>query len=315
MNNWSIPNRTISLIIPVYNSGKLLPALLKKIKYQSVKTELVIIDSSSTDDSPQIASSLGARVISIPKADFNHGGTRTLAGKEAKGEILVYMTQDAMPADNKAIEGLIRSFDDDPLTGAVYGRQLPTPDATPFSAHLRLFNYGEEPYKRSIADRSRFGLRTIFFSNSFAAYRRSALEQVGWFEDSLICNEDTHVVAKLLAGGFKIAYEPLAKVFHSHNYTPLEEARRYFDIGVFYTSENWILDQFGGVGGEGLRFIKSHISFLAKSGKLHLIPEMVLRNGLKLLFYKLGRNYRRLPKGLIPFLSMHRPWWVKQKLT
>ena len=89
------------------------------------------------------------------------------------------------------------------------------------------------------------GLKTVFMSNSFSAYR--------------------FYTAKAILAGYKVAYVSNAIVRHSHNYTAIEEFKRYFDIGVFHCKESWIREKIGGAGGEGKKFIISELIFLLKN--------------------------------------------------
>ena len=300
----------ISVIIPTYNAEKYLPKLLEILHHQTIKyEEIIIIDSSSKDNTIEIAKSFGAKVITIPKQEFDHGGTRTIAGKIAKGDILVYLTQDALPCDKYAIENLVNPFYKDEKIGVSFGRQLPYPDATLLAKHLRNFNYPDKSYVRSINEKEKYGLRTCFCSNSFAAYRKSALEEIGWFKNGLIVSEDSYAVAKMLLKGYKVAYVSEAMVYHSHNYTIFQELKRYFDIGVFHRRERWLIDTFGKATGEGKRYILSELKFLLSNHYYHLLPEFFVRNMFKFIGYKLGYNYYKLPKSIIKKLSMHSKWW------
>ncbi len=305
-----------TVIIPTYNAGKQLAKLLESLKAQSLACDILIIDASSDDDTAKIAKRSGATVTIIEKQSFDHGGTRTLAGQlsgtitrtKADADILVYMTQDALPADSTALENLIKPFSDH-MVAAAYGRQLPHPVASPFGGHLRLFNYPEISHIRSLADKAACGIRTPFLSNSFAAYRRPALEEIGWFRERLIMGEDTWAGAKLLLAGYRLAYVSEAKVHHSHDYSPQEDFRRYFDIGVFHRCEDWILSEFGSAGHEGLAYVKSAITYLAGHKKSYLLPELMIRTALKLAGYSLGRMHTHIPVSLKKKLSMHRDWW------
>ncbi|MNP49422.1 hypothetical protein D3C76_1436060 [compost metagenome] len=116
------------------------------------------------------------------------------------------------------------------------------------------------------------------------------------------------VAAKMLLSGFKIAYAGDARCRHSHNYTIIEEFRRYFDQGVFHGRETWIRQHFGGAGGEGLRYVKSELSFLGLT-HLHLWPSAILRNACKLLAYKLGQEEQRMSIGLKKKLGMYKGYW------
>ena len=162
--------------------------LLALLRRQTLHPEIVIADSMSEDESAAIAEEGGCLLLTVPRETFDHGGTRTMAAKRSHGEIILFLTQDALPCDGESVARLIKAFED-PAVGAAYGRQLPHPGETPFGAHLRLFNYGELPYVRSYEDRKRYGIKSAFLSNSFAAYRRSALEEIGWFTERLILGE------------------------------------------------------------------------------------------------------------------------------
>jgi rhamnosyltransferase len=303
----------ISIIIPTYNAEKYLLNLLEKIKNQSVKEyELIIIDSSSKDNTVEIAKNYMDKVIVIPQNEFDHGGTRAKAAQIAKGEIVVFLTQDALPFDDKIIENIIKVFEDEKV-GAAYGRQLSYEDTNLFGKHLREFNYGEASYIRDKNNISQYGIKTAFLSDSFAAYRKSSLESIGWFKSDLILGEDTYAGAKMILSGYSLAYVPDAKVYHSHSYTVLQEFKRYFDIGVFHKSESWILEEFGKAEGEGMKYIKSEIQYLLRHGAWYLLPEWFIRNGMKYLGYKLGQKYEKLPMWLIKKLSMHHRWWDKRR--
>ncbi len=298
----------VRVIIPTVNAGVHWAESLGQIVAQSIGPEVLVMDSGSTDGTVSLATSAGFAVRSIPKADFNHGGTRQLAVELLPdAEIIVFMTQDAILADNHALSRLIAAFDD-PQVGVAYGRQLPRPQAGLIESHARLFNYPDKSHAATLADRDRMGIKAAFSSNSFAAYRRSALQAVGGFPRDIILGEDTFVAARMLLAGWKVAYQADALVFHSHGYSYVQEFRRYFDIGVFHHREYWMLTAFGKPEGEGGRFVRSELSYLRKNAPW-LIPSALLRTGLKYLGYRLGRIEGRLPVSLKRVLSMHRGFW------
>lgn len=287
----------VSIIIPTYNAQKYLAKLLDKVKAQSIKDfELIIMDSSSQDQTVELAKQYTDKVTVIPQHEFSHGGTRTKAAKTAKGDILVYMTQDALPFDEKSLEKLTAVFEDEKVAAA-YGRQLPYPNEKLFGQHLRLFNYGDESYKRTYADKETFGIKTAFLSDSFAAYRRDALEEIGWFKEDLNFGEDMHAGARLLKAGYTLAYVADAKVYHSHSYTLSQEFWRYFETGKFHQQEHWLLDEFGKPEGEGMRFVKSEWNFLIQKKRYHLLALSLVRNAVKLLGYKFGKSLYKMSKG------------------
>ncbi len=285
-----------------------LPKLFEILEQQTIPFELVVIDSSSTDGTSEFLKSRADKFITIKQSEFDHGGTRTIAAKAASGDILLFLTQDALPKDKYSFERLLDAFKDEEVVAA-YGRQLAYPNASLFAKHLRAFNYPERSYVRSFGDIKEYGLKTAFFSDSFSAYRKSAIEKVGWFKKGVIVGEDMHLVARLLLAGGKVAYVAEAMVYHSHNYTILEDFQRYFDTGVFHARESWLLEKFGKVEGEGRRYIESELRFLLSKKAVLRVPEFLLRNVMKLLGYKLGKSYEKLPQSLVVALSMHKSWW------
>lgn len=302
----------ISVIIPIINAGKGLRDLLAKLRTQTVQSEIIIVDSSSSDEASRIAASFGARLMKVRTGGFDHGGTRNLVAEEAKGDIVIFLTQDVLPFDDRSFENIVRPFKDETV-GAAYGRQVPYPDASPFAAHLRLFNYPETSSLRSISDKEKFKIKTPFLSNSFSAYRKKAFLQVGGFKERLIVSEDTYAGARLLLAGYKIAYAADAVVYHSHNHTACQEFKRYFDIGVFHRCEGWILEEFGRAEGEGLAYVWSAAGYLVRKGKYLLLPELAIRTAMKFAGYNLGRLHQKLPRPLIKRMSMQKDWWARDK--
>ncbi len=300
----------VSVIIPTYNAEPYLATLLDALQKQTLPFELIIIDSSSTDGTINIAKRYTRNIITIPKLEFDHGGTRTQAAKLASGEILIFLTQDALPYDNHTLEKITKSFYN-PQISAAYGRQISYEKTNLFGKHLRAFNYPSTSHIRTLKDKTEYGIKTAFLSDSFAAYRKSTMKEVDWFKDGLILGEDSHIATKLLLAGYALAYVSDAKVYHSHSYSLIEEFRRYFDIGVFHTHEQWILETFGNAEGEGGKYVKSELAYLFKHKAYLRIPEFFIRNGLKYVGYKFGRNYNIFPKSIVPKLSMHSHWWEK----
>jgi rhamnosyltransferase len=270
--------------------------------------KVLVIDSSSTDGTPDLARAAGFQLHTIPRDEFNHGGTRQLAlDLLPDADVLIYLTQDAVLATADAIVKLLEVFDDSSV-GAAYGRQLPRWGAMAIEAHARHFNYPAVSQVRTLMDRERLGFKTIFISNSFAAYRRSALIAVGGFPKDVIFGEDTITAARLVLSGWKIAYVAEAQVYHSHDYTWAQDFRRYFDIGVLHSRESWLLDEFGQASDEGKRFVFSELKYLLPR-HIALLPSAVVRTGLKFVGYRLGKLHRKLSLKWKRRLSMHRSFW------
>lgn len=302
------PLLRIACIVPTYNGRNDLVRLLDSLEQQTAQFDLFVVDSSSKDGTQELAKARVRNVMTIPSSQFNHGGTRQLmVSQDPSYDVYVFLTQDAYLEDSRAIERLVAPFANERV-GAVCGRQLPHHDATPLAQHARQFNYPETTQVKSFEDAPVLGLKTAFMSNSFAAYRGKALLEVGGFPEHVIFAEDMYVAAKMLLGGWTVAYAGEAACRHSHNYTLAEEFRRYFDMGVFHAREPWIRQRFGGAGGEGLRYVKSELEFLGIS-RLYLWPTAIVRNAFKLLAYKLGQKEDSLSIGLKKKLGMYKRYW------
>ena len=301
-----------ALCIPTLNAGEHGAILAAAVASQTLQPESVlVIDSGSDDGTVETFGRAGARIHSINRQDFNHGGTRQLGvDMIPDADLIIFLTQDAVPADPHAFERLDRCFDD-PGVGAAFGRQLPRPGAGSIEAHARLFNYPDASRVTTLGDRATMGIKTVFLSNSFAAYRRADLLAVGGFPSHLIMGEDTYVAAKMLLAGKKVAYCAEAMVYHSHNYNLVEEFRRYFDAGVLHAREPWIRAHFGGAENEGLRFVNSELRYLLGRNPF-LIPSAILRTLLKFVGFRLGLEERRLPMPVKRRLSMFRAYWSDQ---
>ena len=300
----------VSVIIPTLNASKYLPDLLDKLGDQTVREkEIIVIDSSSNDDTITIAESYLASVICIDRKDFDHGRTRNLAATRAKGDVLVYLTQDVVPFDKYFLENLLNPLNSAGII-ASYGRQLPKEDAIPPERFARLFNYPDKPLIKSKDDLSHLGIKTFFFSNVCSAIKRKAFEQLGMFPENVIMDEDLVFAAQSIMKGYKIAYVPEARVLHSHNYSPVQQFNRYFDVGVILNRERWILE-LTSAEGEGLHFIREEAKFLYKNKKWLWIPYAMVQAMAKFTGYRLGLMEHKMPVKLKRRLSMHKYFWNK----
>ncbi len=300
-----------AVIIPTYHAAEHLPDLLTALSKQTLQADAVLfIDSHSKDNTVDLCRQWGGEVKVISQASFNHGGTRKLAVDWLPdADVLIYMTQDAIPANIHALANLRDALFVEPDIGVAYGRQIPKPHASILARQARAFNYPSKSITKRLKDSERLGIKTCFSSDSFAAYRRQALIEVNGFPEKVIGSEDAYVAAKMLLAGWGIRYAANAVVEHSHNYTIKQEFKRYFDIGVFYGREHWLSASFGGANSEGLRFVIAEIKALHDAGQWWRIPEVCLRTLMKGLGYKLGYLERFIPRPIKVSISMFPNFW------
>lgn len=284
-----ISKRKIEVVIPTYNGGKKFYQVAEMLKQQVGITpnDVLIIDSSSSDQTVQVARNAGFRVQIINKKDFGHGKTRRMAAEQSIAEYIVFMTQDAIPASNDSIIQLCKPLMENQNIGVTYGRQLPTHEAGAIGNHARLFNYPAHSQMKTKADIPVLGIKTIFCSDSFAAYNRESLINIGNFMD-VNFGEDTLVAAKYIDAGYVVYYNSTVCVYHAHRLSLLNEMKRYIVIGEFHKKYKMVFDSYRKVSMEGFSFIKSELIYLLKEKRIVLIPYALIRNILKLVGYKYG---------------------------
>lgn len=308
-----IKNLHLDLIIPVYHPDNKLNQLLMRIEKQTIRPKKIIILQTVTDinrkEEFRIPDNydIDIQVSYIDKANYDHGGTRRYGAGLSNADILMYMTQDAVPKDEFLIENLIKPYQD-PQVSASYARQLANSKADIIEHYTRNFNYPNESRVKSVKDIEALGIKTYFCSNVCATYRRDIYEKLGGFVEKTIFNEDMIMAHAMIHAGYKIAYQADAKVIHSHVYSYLQQFSRNFDLGV---SHRQYAKVFLGVKSEaeGIRLVKSTLQYLVDHKEYLLIPDLILSSGFKYLGYKLGVNYNKLPKDFVIRCSMNKGYW------
>ena len=306
----SMENIKVDVIIPVYHPGKEFSVLLERLTEQTVVIHRIIaMNTEENYWNKELEQKYPLlEVHHLKKSEFDHGGTRAWAAELSDAEIMVFMTQDAVPADRNLIENLVKALEKEKMIAAAYARQLPNEMCSFVERYTRSFNYPEKSYVRTQRDLSLYGIKTFFCSNVCAAYKKEIYQKLGGFVRKATCNEDMIYAGRLIQEGYAVAYAADAKVIHSHNYSCMQQFHRNFDLGVSQAEHPEI---FEGVPseGEGIKLVKKTINYLIKKRKIWLIPGVILQSGCKYAGYLSGKNYRKLPKKVILWCTMNREYW------
>lgn len=227
---------TVSVLLPTKNGDRYLAEVIENIRRQRgdfTLHEIIAVDSGSRDHTLQILRRLGVTVIQIPPHEFGHGKTRNLLASHATGEFLVFLTQDATPANEHWLENLIAPLREDPLIAGAYSRHLPRPNCHPMEWH-RIIEYElhGRPESRvhgtiNNPDYAHNPDFYHFFANTSSVLRRSVWERIPFPEVDFA--EDQGWAERVLSAGYKTAYTADSMVFHSHSYGPWANFCRHFE--------------------------------------------------------------------------------------
>ena len=300
---------TVDVCIPVHRPDASFRKLLQMLRVQDmpvrelyiVNTERQYWDTSFEEEYP------GCRVSHIEKKDFDHGGTRRAMAEASDADVLVYMTQDAVPADAHLIRNLLQPILESGAA-ASYGRQLPREDCSILERHSRLFNYPPESRMKSSADLETLGIKTFFCSNVCAAYDHSVMNELGGFERKTIFNEDMILAGRMIEAGYSVAYAADAKVIHSHNYTNRQQFRRNFDLAVSQAQHSDLFEKYPSEG-EGMKLVRSAAKYVIKKGRPLLVFPLAVQTVCKYAGYRKGKKYRKLSRKKILKYTMNPDYW------
>lgn len=303
--------RSVDILIPTYRPGPELTQLLRRLAEQHYPIHQVrIVNTEEGCWDPEFEKAYpGCRVTHIAREDFDHGGTRHQMAEESQAEILIFMTQDALPADWDLVGNLVAAFDTEGVRAA-YARQLARSDCSFLETYTRDFNYPSVSRVKTREDLPNLGIKTFFCSNVCAAYDRRTYLELGGFCRHTIFNEDMIFAGGLILAGYSIAYEARARVIHSHNYSGRQQFHRNFDLAVSQADHPEIFESYPSEG-EGIRLVKQTAAYACRKGRPWLLFPLFWQSACKYAGYFLGKRYRRLPGWLIARCTMSPAYWKK----
>lgn len=226
----------VSVVIPTRNGADTIGEVLDAVFAQKHRfaLDVVVVDSASTDATRALLARHPVRIETIQPADFDHGATRNLGISLSRGQVVVLLTQDAIPADGALIENLVRPFEEPDVAG-VFARQIPRPDCDVVRRRqLESWLTGRrDPARVSLGGVELDSLppferyERCVFDNVCSALRRDVWEEIPFPRSAF--GEDIAWGRAVLEAGWTLAYEPSAAVVHSHRRPIREEYRRERD--------------------------------------------------------------------------------------
>lgn len=247
MSNSSVKNPELhaSVVIPTKNGGPLFEKVLATVLAQRIDAgkgfEVLVLDSCSTDGTAEhvkqlLQSCSNLQLHNIPLGEFGHGRTRNLGVSLARGEIVAFLTQDALPANTNWLKELCDTLAAEPNAAGAFGKHIPYPDCDPFeraSLQAHFASFGKERTYFGLDDPERYKTddayrhKLCFYSDNNSAMKKSYWEQLPYPDVNFA--EDQFWARAVIERGWKKAYAPDATVYHSHRYKYSEMVPRYFE--------------------------------------------------------------------------------------
>ena len=106
-------NIKVDVIIPAYHPGKEFSMLIERLTKQTFPIHrIIVMNTEETYWNKELEEKFSIlEVHHLKKQEFDHGATRAWAAELSDADVMVFMTQDALPADKSLIENLCLNLD------------------------------------------------------------------------------------------------------------------------------------------------------------------------------------------------------------
>lgn len=214
----------VSVAICTHNRAKDTGEAIESVLAQDFaqdQIEIVVIDNRSTDNTADVVGAQvtlhGSRVRYILENKLGLSVARNRAIREAKGEFILFLDDDAL-ASRQWVKQIVEVFESDPTIGCVGGRIDPIweaaePDWIP-EEHRSVFTILDysDVVKEMPAPAIPYGANVAFRASVFRRYKpfREDLGRVG---TNLLSSEESELIARIRES-YKVYYTPFAPVQH-----------------------------------------------------------------------------------------------------
>jgi glycosyltransferase involved in cell wall biosynthesis len=236
------PQPKISIAILTRNGGPLFHQVIDALIWQKTDHpfEIVILDSASKDDTAAFAESKRAKVVPYRPARFRFGAARDYLFEQTRGEVIVTISQDVLPASENWLQTLIEPILENEADATI-GEQLPHPGGYAF-----YWDY-HGSWLRTIPVRFDKKYGRIAISCANLAIRRSVWQKLRFGDCETI--EDRVMQVKLFENNHHMVQVKEALSYHGHDYTWKELSNRiasfsmgFARLGYPYTVTTFLRD-------------------------------------------------------------------------
>ena len=304
----------IVIVIPVFRPDGRLKMCIERLLRQSVMPDRILLnvlyENPVDREIPEVYMDERIEVRYTPREEYDRAGSRDTILRELDSDIVIFMVQTAIPQNRYLVEKLTEPFKEE-RTAVVYGRHMTDDECSPIECCVRQFNYPPKGMTKSLEDAGKLGIRTFFNSNVCAAYRRRAYLETEGFGKRMIAGEDMLAARRLLEKGWQAVYAPEAEVIYYRNDDLHGLWKRNFDIGVAHAEHPEMLENTK-PGKEGVLLVRVTSALLRQNHMEEYLGEVLTRSIVRYLAYQLGRNYERLPEGVVRKCSANKEYWEKK---
>ena len=300
----------ISVICPIYNGEKYIKDLNNKlINQKNIESfDITYLLTESKDRSEEELKKVNAKYELIKKEEFSHSLTREKAAYKAKGDIIVFITQDIKILDEDFLYKLTNDIDKN-ICDASFAKQIC--DNKTIERYTRMSNYPNESRVVSKEDIKNLGIKTYFYSDAAAAIRKDTFIKLNGYDGKvLLTNEDMYIAYKLINNGYKIKYCADAEVIHSHEYTYKTLFKRYFDQGVFLKQHEYIANS--GANSSAMQLVKFVAISSLKEKNFRAFFDIIPNFAVRFIANKLGHRYNKLSKEKVLKYTSNINYWMKE---
>lgn len=283
----------LETIIMAYRPDEKLYMAIDRLSRQNVAPDRirVVLTAADRSEFDSVRSRLPYDVLieTVTPDKFSHGTTRLEAALSSPADHVLFMTQDAVPADKHLTEEMLSAFDSDDIA-VVYARQLPYPGASDTEKFARRFNYPPVSHISSADDLSALGIRAAFCSDTCAMYNMRIFRQLGGFERDVDFNEDMFYAYRALVAGYRISYRAAARVLHSHSLTFRQQFERYRSNAIAQKKHPEIFDRYPSERA-GIRYVCEGCRHFIKKGSLKGLTRFIAESGIRYIGFFVGKHF------------------------
>lgn len=215
-----------SVVIVTKNQRRFLEKSIPAIFVQTHKDfEVIVVDSGSTNGALGYLQQFPIEIIHYDRENFNYARAFNLGARQARGDILVRLSGDVIPANDRWLEELLKPLSD-PKVAAAYSY----PVLEELSWEHKITYFFQYSRLRPIFEKLALG---IMFHGASAAIRKDLWEQVP-FDESIPISEDVVWALEMAKRGYKVVLARDSQIIHSHKDRPFEFRKTWESAKVIF---------------------------------------------------------------------------------